>query len=732
MTLQIPDPTEGEIAVAVTRLDAQWLAAGSPKPTVTPDWTGPGPALDIPETAGGHMMARHRTFPIGAALSTLALSLCSTGPTGAQPADTPWAMFQHDLLNTGRSPLLGPRFDAGTPSTEEVKKWNGPDKIKMYPVLDSDGTVYVGMGFVFCAINPDMTKKWCTRLGADVSSSAAALDRAGYIYVGDRDNSMTKFDRCGKIIWKFNHGFEGDVWASPKILRDGTVVYAHDQTTDGIGVVTALNPADGSRKWFHVTGKGIRESPAVDASDNIYFSASSSILIYAANGDLLWEVPIGSGGLSAPVIDTQRSVLYVGSTAGLIAVNVSDMATTRPQVKWTFTTTGKAGQPVLASDGVLFIGSRLTKDKHLYAVGPGGHQRWHYGPVQIEADEPLRPILGSDNVVYVGLGGRVHAFSPAGVKLWTFATTNQIIDFFAIGKVAGKATLYAGSNDWKLYAITEKGGATAPGPRPCVAASAGADQTVTVGEPVAFDGSGSSGDPDSLTYAWDFGDGARGTGPNPLHAYQAAGNYTVTLAVTDGGLTASDTLVVSASVGGPPGSSFRDSFTRPGPGLGNGWVSVAGTLSIAGNEVQSKAGGGYQNAVQPSFVKGAQTVTARFNSPLNNPGPRFGVVLRYQNPGNYYLAYRASGGTSALRISRIVNGSETILKSVGFPNPAVNTWFTITGQAAGSTLTLKADGVLKLTVTDTTFSTGSVGMMLGSVPAAATSYRADDFLATAP
>ena len=34
-------------------------------------------------------------------------------------------------------------------------------------------------------------------------------------------------------------------------------------------------------------------------------------------------------------------------------------------------------------------------------------------------------------------------------------------------------------------------------------------------------------------YAWDFGDGASGTGVSPPHAYAAAGTYTVTLTVTD-------------------------------------------------------------------------------------------------------------------------------------------------------------------------------------------------------
>lgn len=39
---------------------------------------------------------------------------------------------------------------------------------------------------------------------------------------------------------------------------------------------------------------------------------------------------------------------------------------------------------------------------------------------------------------------------------------------------------------------------------------------------------------DSATFTWDFGDGNTATGPNPSHAYQQAGTYTVTLEINDG------------------------------------------------------------------------------------------------------------------------------------------------------------------------------------------------------
>jgi PKD repeat protein len=54
-------------------------------------------------------------------------------------------------------------------------------------------------------------------------------------------------------------------------------------------------------------------------------------------------------------------------------------------------------------------------------------------------------------------------------------------------------------------------------------------------------------DNDALTYAWNFGDGATGTGVNVSHAYAAAGTYTVQLIVTDP-LGLADTVTTTATV----------------------------------------------------------------------------------------------------------------------------------------------------------------------------------------
>jgi PKD repeat protein len=67
----------------------------------------------------------------------------------------------------------------------------------------------------------------------------------------------------------------------------------------------------------------------------------------------------------------------------------------------------------------------------------------------------------------------------------------------------------------------------------------------------AFDGSGST-DPDGTlaSYAWDFGDGTTGTGVSPSHSYASAGEYQVSLTVTDdrgGQNTAGQSVTVAAA-----------------------------------------------------------------------------------------------------------------------------------------------------------------------------------------
>jgi PKD repeat protein len=95
------------------------------------------------------------------------------------------------------------------------------------------------------------------------------------------------------------------------------------------------------------------------------------------------------------------------------------------------------------------------------------------------------------------------------------------------------------------------------------AASSVTTASPTVGQPVAFDGSGSS-DPDGSinSYSWNFGDGSpAGAGAKPSHTYAAVGPYIATVTVTD---STEQTASVSRTVALAKGSQAI-TFTSPAP-----------------------------------------------------------------------------------------------------------------------------------------------------------------------
>ena len=72
--------------------------------------------------------------------------------------------------------------------------------------------------------------------------------------------------------------------------------------------------------------------------------------------------------------------------------------------------------------------------------------------------------------------------------------------------------------------------------------------SVNLGEAITFSASATDPRGESLTYAWDFGDGNTGSGTQVDHTYQTEGTFTVTLTVTNtSGHSASQTSTITVS-----------------------------------------------------------------------------------------------------------------------------------------------------------------------------------------
>jgi uncharacterized delta-60 repeat protein len=95
-------------------------------------------------------------------------------------------------------------------------------------------------------------------------------------------------------------------------------------------------------------------------------------------------------------------------------------------------------------------------------------------------------------------------------------------------------------------------------------------QQTTTGSTVSFDGSGSTAVTGTIvSWKWDFGDGTTGTGPIVSHVYTAAGDYVVTLMVTDSNgnvnMTPLRYIVTVAGIPTPTPTPTPSATPTPGP-----------------------------------------------------------------------------------------------------------------------------------------------------------------------
>jgi PKD repeat protein/type 1 glutamine amidotransferase len=174
--------------------------------------------------------------------------------------------------------------------------------------------------------------------------------------------------------------------------------------------------------------------------------------------------------------------------------------------------------------------------------------------------------------------------------------------------------------------------------------------SVETGEPVAFTSGASDGDGDTLTYAWDFGDGGTSTEANPTHTFAAVGDYGVKLIVTDGRFTTEQTmpvtvhadstdtagdisadvpLVLALDIAGP--ATF-DTFT---PGVSRDYTTTATA------QVTSTAGSADLTVIDPSTTNTGKLVNGTYvlEQPLQvkatdtaNPNTVFGAVKGEDSP----------------------------------------------------------------------------------------------------
>ena len=223
------------------------------------------------------------------------------------------------------------------------------------------------------------------------------------------------------------------------------------------------------------------------------FSASAASLTIPAGGSTALHTAYAPTSGSGPQTD---NVLVVSDASnGTFSVLLRGTANNAP----VFT-------PPLATDYSLtgFVPFTLLAS----ATDPEGDIPLTYGIASV----PALPVGATFNS-----GTGELDWTPQSGDAGNYAVTVTVSD--GLASTAGNFTLHV-----------------AVGNNPPVANAGGPYAGVT-GVPVAFSGTASS-DPDAgqtLTFAWNFGDGNLGTGATPSHTYTSPGTYIVSLTVTDNG-----------------------------------------------------------------------------------------------------------------------------------------------------------------------------------------------------
>jgi outer membrane protein assembly factor BamB len=374
--------------------------------------------------------------------------------------DSPWPMFGHDVRHTGRSP-----YDTST--NKGRLKWKiRTNPIKDSPVIDKDGTVYVGADEWFHAVNPDGTVKWIFETSWWIKS-AAAIAEDGTIYVGDGDGYLYAIYPDGREKWRIKIG--GWVVGDPAIGDNG-VVYVG--ASNGDGDFCAVYP-NGTLKWcldlgratfspvignngtifvgtydgylFAVSPEGeiewkikvhgpVREEVAVGDDGTIYFGTSLwpgdnyFYAVYPNNGTVKWRYHIypGGGSYIMGLAIAEDGTLYFSTGEGLFYA-LDKNGVLKWKVEISFFGWETFAFPAIGKDGTIYMAgkSKAFSKQHgyLYAISPTGEVKWR---VRLESDEvydvccPAAPVIGEDGTVYIGAWfvseapswGYLYAFGP--------------------------------------------------------------------------------------------------------------------------------------------------------------------------------------------------------------------------------------------------------------------------------------------------------------------------------
>ncbi|WP_369258286.1 LamG-like jellyroll fold domain-containing protein, partial [Geodermatophilus amargosae] len=437
------------------------------------------------------------------------------------------------------------------------------------------------------------------------------------------------------------------------------------------------------------------------------------------------DMTIGSGvtrGVTGAVAgDRNTAMRSSGTSTGALSATAAAIAA--PQVfsleAWFQTTTTRGGK--IVGFGNARSGLSTAYDRHVYMDAQGRVSFGVYNGATRVLSSPTALNDGRWHHVVGTLSGAGTSFYVDGVLVGTDRSVVSAEATSGYWRIGGDKSWLTGL-DWFAGQIDEVAvypaalsaarvaahhttatTGRAPNTAPTAAFTAAVD-----GLAVSVDGSSSTDAEGALAaHAWDFGDGATGTGATASHTYAAAGTYQVTLTVTDAAGTAG-TVTRPVTVTAPPappttGAVAADAFGREvaagwGPAdLGGTWAVTGASANAAvtgGSGRLGAAAGGTSAATLPVSVRDVDVRgTVVVERAPTGGGSYVSLVGRSAGNDRYTAQLRFSAtGSVTTSLTRVSGGAETVLGSSRMPGTyAPGTALQVRFAAEGSgTTTLRA------------------------------------------
>jgi hypothetical protein len=184
-----------------------------------------------------------------------------------------------------------------------------------------------------------------------------------------------------------------------------------------------------------------------------------------------------------------------------------------------------------------------------------------------------------------------------------------------------------------------------------------------------------------------------------------------TLALGFPSLAMAQTITFADAATGSKPKDFEYGLT--GGGSAVNWEIVADSTAVGGKALAqtSKDTTDYRFplAIYTPTVLANVEVTVRFKPVAGSVDQAGGVVVRFADPNNYYVA-RANALEDNIRFYRVINGRR---QQLGGSNGKIKSgeWRTLTLRAEGDNFTVSSEGQQLFTVSDKTFpGAGKVGL----------------------